>query len=375
MTGEKLPMVDIARGEPDFPTPAHIKAAGIAAINDDFTKYTPQAGIPELRRAIARKLESENGVSVSPDQVVVSCGGKHAVDNAIRALVRGGNEAIVISPYWFAYTKQVKLAGGKPILVKAHESLGFLPDPKDIVSAITPKTRLLILNSPNNPTGAVYSRALLQELADIAVSNRLIVISDEVYEHMVFDGAEHVSIASLNVEIASRTVTVNSVSKTHAMTGWRIGYAAYPGNLAVDVVAIQNVTTSAPGAISQRAALTALTADASHIRTMTTAYAERRRFVLERIGRLPGLSAVPPAGAFYCFVNIEPWIRRQAGGSIIRSADDFAAVALQAAGVRVLSGVEFGAPSHIRLSFAVGMAALEEGLNRLEKWLKENYSP
>jgi aspartate aminotransferase len=362
-------VVDIGKGEPDFHTPEHIKQAGHDAINENCTKYTPQPGIFELRAAIARKLKDENGIEASPRQIVVSCGGKHAVDHAVRCLVRPGDEAVIITPYWFAYPEQVRLCGGVPVFVPACPENGYAPDPTEVRAAITPRTRLLIINSPNNPTGAVYPGALLEELARIAVERDVIVLSDEVYEKIVFDGARHVSIASLNAGIAARTITVNSVSKTHAMTGWRIGYAVLPGDLAERVSAIQSVSTSAPSAISQRAALAAFTGDQAHVAQMTRAYAERRRFVLEQIGQMPGLSAVPPAGTFYCFVNVGSFVGQTVRGREIRDADAFTELLREEAGVSVVSGVGFGAPRHLRISFAVGFDALKEGFDRIRAFI------
>ncbi|HNR30896.1 MAG TPA: pyridoxal phosphate-dependent aminotransferase [Candidatus Hydrogenedentes bacterium] len=362
-------VVDIGKGEPDFHTPEHIKRAGHAAIDQNFTKYTPQPGIPELREAIAWKFEVENGIHVSQQQVVVSCGGKHAVDNALRVLVRPGDEVLIVSPFWFAYPEQVRLCGGVPVPVVAREENGYLPDPAAVRGAVTSRSRVLIINSPNNPTGAVYPRDLLRDLAGIAVERDLAVLADEVYEKILFDGAEHVSIASLDSRIAARTVTVNSVSKTHAMTGWRIGYAALPGTLADRVTAVQSVTISAPSAISQRAALAAFNGDQDHVARMAQAYAERRRYVLERIDRMTALSTYPCLGTFYCLVSVSPLLGRAVNGVAIGNADVFAERLQREARVRVVSGVGFGAPKHIRISFAVGMDTLIEGLDRLEQFV------
>ena len=369
MTSLAQRIVDIGKGEPDFHTPDHIKEAAYAAIAENFTKYTPQPGIPELREAIAEKLERENGVRVTSDQVVVSCGGKHSVDNVIRCLLQPGDEALVMSPYWFAYPGQVRLAGGTPVLVPTREENGYVPSPEDVRAAVTAKTRLLIFNSPNNPTGAVYPQELLQELAQIAIDHGLMVLSDEVYEQMVYDGARHVSMASLGQDIAARTVTVNSVSKTHAMTGWRIGYAALPGDLADRIIAIQQLSTSAPSAVSQRAALAALTGDQLHVGRMVSSYAHRRELVLDRIERLRGLSATRPEGAFYCFASIAALVGREVRGTVISDADEFVDLVEREAGVRVVSGVAFGAPDHIRLSFAVSAEDLKAGLDRIEALL------
>jgi aspartate aminotransferase len=367
MTPEAHRLLDIGKGEPDFHTPDHIKLAACAAIAENFTKYTPQSGIPELREAIAGKFQRENGLRVTPEQVVVSCGGKHSIDNVIRALLKPGDEALIMTPHWFAYPGQVRLAGASPVFVPTHECDGFLPNPEQVRAAITPKARLMILNSPANPTGAVYSLELLEELAHIAIDHNLTVLADEVYEKLLYDGTRHVSIASLNEDIAARTVTINSVSKTHAMTGWRIGYAALPGELAEHIVAIQRLSTSAPSAISQRAALAALTGDQSHVESMVASYAERRALVLDRIERIPVLTAARPAGTFYCFVNISACLGRFIRGCSITNADGFSELLERHVRVKVVSGMAFGAPEHIRISFAVPADDLDAAFCRIEE--------
>lgn len=367
-------LVDIGKGEPDFHTPEYVKRAAHTAIDENFTKYTPQPGIPELRTAIARKVKEENSIEASPGQVVVSCGGKHAVDNAVRCLVRPGDEVLIITPHWFAYVEQINLCGGTPVYVPARPENGYVPDAAEVRAAITARTRLLILNSPNNPTGAVYPGTLLEALARTAIEHDFTVLSDEVYEKIVFDGARHVSIASLNADIAARTITVNSVSKTHAMTGWRIGYAVLPEKLADRVSAIQSVSTSAPSAVSQRAALAALTGDQSHVAAMTRAYAERRGFVLEQVKQIPSLSVVPPAGTFYSFVDIGGLIGHTVSGKEVCDANAFTAALREEAGVSVVSGSGFGAPRHIRISFAVSLDALKEGFARLKAFVLEEFT-
>lgn len=362
-------IVDIGKGEPDFATPNHIKQAGIRAIEEDFTKYTPQNGIAPLREACAAKFRSENGIEVSPDCIVVSCGGKHSVENAIRAIVRPGDEVVLCTPFWFAYPPQIELAGGVPVLVEVHEANGFLPDPDAVRHAFTPKTRLLILNTPNNPTTAVYPPELLLQLGHIALEHNCYILCDEVYEKLVYEGAQHVSLASLDPAIAQRTITVNSVSKTHAMTGWRIGYAALPEELVAKVYRIQEVTTSAPSAICQRGALEALTGDQSHIPAMVESYRQRRRFMLDRLTRLPMLHAIPPPGTFYFMVSIDALLGKTIGGRTIEDSSDVAIAFREATGVSVVPGVPFGAPRHLRLSFAVSQSAIDEGFDRLERLL------
>jgi len=362
-------LIDMGRGEPDFDTPDHVKEAACRAVAENFTKYTPQPGMPELREAIVAKFNAENGIGVSTDQVVVSCGGKHSAELAIRALVRPDDEVVLVTPYWLAYPGQVRFAGGRPVMVTALEQEGFVPSPVNVRAAITPATRMLILNSPSNPTGAVYRRERLEELAEVALKHDLMVLSDEVYERIVFDGAEHCSIASLGPEIAEHTITVNSVSKTHAMTGWRVGYAALPGDLAERVVAIQQVSTSAPSAVSQRAALAALTGDQSHVAQMVAAYAERRAYTLKRIRHIPSLLTAPPSGTFYCFVNIEALLGRTCEGQPLQDVNDFAVALREKAGVNVVSGMGFGSKGHVRISFALGLDALREGFDRIERWI------
>ncbi len=366
---EKPLIVDIGKGEPDFHTPDHIKQAAHEAIETNFTKYTPQPGIEPLREAIAAKFERENGIRVSAGDVVVSCGGKHSVEQAIRATVGPGDEVIIFTPHWFAYPAQVRMAGATPVLVPLDKDNGYLPDVRDVQKALTPNTRLLIINSPANPTGSVFPEDLISGLAALALERDLLVLSDEVYECFVYDGAEHVSIASLGPDIARRTITVNSVSKTHAMTGWRIGYAALPLGFAERIVNIQKNSTSAPCAVSQRAALAALTGTQEHVDRMVAAYAARRRVLLDLLKDIPRLVWTVPAGAFYCFVSIEAWLGETRGGRQIDSADAFANALLETEGVRVVPATEFGSDRHIRLSFAVSEADLREGLSRLKTFL------
>jgi aspartate aminotransferase len=362
-------IVDIGKGEPDFPTPDHIKRAAFRAIEENFTKYTPQPGIPPLREACAAKFRTENGIDVDADGIVVSCGGKHSVANAIRATVRKDDEVVMCTPFWFAYPPLVELQAGNSKLVEVREENGFAPDPDDVRNAITGKTRLLILNSPNNPTTAVYSKELLLELGRIALERDCYILCDEVYEKLVFGDAHHVSLASLDAEIARRTITVNSVSKTHAMTGWRIGYAALPRELVALVTRIQEVTTSAPSAICQRAALEALTGDQSHVEMMVASYRERRQLMLDRLARFPMLHAIPPQGTFYFMVSVANLIGKTIAGRVIKDSADVATALRESAGVSVVPGVPFGAPHQLRLSFAVSRDAIDEAFDRLEHLL------
>ncbi len=359
--------IDIAKGEPDFHTPDFVKQAAIEAIHANRTKYTPFQGILELREAASRKFHHQNGLDAHPDDIVVTCGGKHALYLAFASLLEPGDEAIILAPYWMAYPKQILMAGGTPVFVQTQEDRAFAPDIEAIKESLTPRTRLVILNSPSNPTGAVYSRGFLQKLGELAVERQIYIVSDEVYETILFDGAAHVSIASLDTAFAQRTVTINSVSKTHAMTGWRIGYALFPKSLAQKASGIISSSTSAPSSVSQYAALAALEGDQSHVAMMAASYAERRAFLGKRIEELPHCHAIPPQGAFYFFMNISGLLGSAIHGHAITNADDYMRLALESAYVHVHSGVLFGASDHLRLSFAVSMDALKEGMDRLER--------
>lgn len=361
--------VDLGKGEPDFHTPAHVKQAAREAIKANFTKYTPQPGIPALRDAIALKFASENGIHVSADEIVVSCGGKHSVELAIRALISPGDEAIIMTPHWFAYPRQVELAGGRAVLVPTRKENGFVPCLDRVKQSMSPRTRLIVLNSPGNPTGAVYPRDCILSFADLALESGSHILSDEVYERFLFDGAEHISVAGLGAEIARRVITVNSVSKTHAMTGWRIGYAALPGDLARRVTAIQEISTSAPSAVSQRAALAALCGSQEHIGEMLLAYEARRTFLLDHLAGIPGISVFPPRGTFYCFVDISGLIGGNIHGQRIDHADAFVNLLRHETGVQVSSGTPFGSDKHIRISLARSMDDLRSGLGRIRQML------
>ncbi len=365
----KEPIVDLSVGQPDFPTPEAIKAAGKRAIDENYTRYTPQPGFQDLREAVAAKFENENGFRVSPEQVVVSCGAKHSLFNAIHCIVRPGDEVIILSPHWYAYPLQVQHAGGRPVLVATREEDAFQPRIETVRAAVTPATRAMILNTPCNPTGAVYDRQRLGELAELAVEHDLWVIADEVYEKIVFDDAEHVSIASLGHRIARRTITVNSVSKTHSMTGWRIGYAAMPPEIAAAATELQSYSTSGPCAISQRAALAALQTPSAHVEAMRSEYAKRRKYLLERLAALPTLRCHAPQGTFYLFLNISALCGRTLAGRQIADGEDFARLLLEEAGVKVIAGSSFGSNQHVRVSFAASLEALEEGTNRIERLL------
>jgi len=372
MIAEGIDVVNFSVGEPDFDTPLLIKRAGIAAIEQGFTKYTPAAGMMELRQAICEKLKRDNGLEYRPEQIVVSNGGKQALFNAFMVLLDPGDEVIIQAPYWVSYPEMVKLAGGVPVVVETDESTGFKMTAEMIRAKLTPRTRVINLNSPSNPTGAVYTRKELEAIAALAVEHDLVILSDEIYEKLLYDGAEHVSIASLAPEVKERTIIVNGVSKAYAMTGWRIGYTASETAYAKAMSALQSQSTSAPCTISQKAAVEALRGPQEAVEEMRREFDRRRRYMVERVNRLPGFSVkVAPQGAFYLFPNVSGTYGMTICGQRINSSDDLARVILEHARVSVVPGTGFGAPDYVRFSYATSLDRIEEGLNRIEALLQK----
>ncbi len=304
MKAEGHDVVNFGVGEPDFDTPQNIKDAGIKAIQDGHTKYTPAGGIVPLKEAVAAKFKADNGLEYSNEEIVISCGAKHTLYGLAEALFDPGDEVIIPAPYWVSYPEQARLTGATPVILETTEASGFTLDPNVLKAAVTGKTKALILNSPSNPTGGVYDRAALEKIAEIAVANNIVVISDEVYETLLYDGAEHVSIASLGADIKALTVTVNAVSKSHAMTGWRIGYAGGPAEVIKAVTKIQGQSTSNPCSIAQHAAIEALTGPQDALATMHAAFDERRKFIVEGLNAIEGITCQMPKGAFYAFPNV-----------------------------------------------------------------------
>lgn len=356
--------VDVAgfgAGEPDFDTPAGIKKAGIEAINKGFTKYTPSSGIPELKVAVCEKFKKDNALFFKPENIVISCGAKHALYNTLQVLCDRGDEVIVISPYWVSYTEMVSLSGAKSRIVRAREEDNFVVNPKEIEKNITGRTKAIIVNSPSNPTGAVFEKATLIKIAKIAVSKKLFVISDEIYEKLIYDREAHTSIGSLNKDIAGRTLTVNGVSKTYSMTGWRIGYVAGPGKIIKTISALQSHSTSNPASMSQMAALEALRSSETSLSRMRKEFAARRNYMVGRINSFGNISSVTPKGAFYLFCNIS---------KTKLDSVTFAERLLDEAHVACVPGVAFGSDKHVRLSFATSMETIKTGLDRIEGWLE-----
>ncbi len=349
-------VVNLGAGEPDFPTPPNIKAAAIKAINDNFTYYTPTAGIDELRQALAEKLQKLNNLFYEPRQIVVSCGGKHSLYNIMQVLLNPGDEALLFVPYWVSYLEQIKLAGAHPKLIPVEKDPRF--NIENMRREVTGRTKLLILNSPSNPAGTVMTHGELRLIADFALEHDLWIVSDEVYEAFVYDGLRQMSIASLSDEVKNRTVISNSFSKTYSMTGWRIGYTAGPREILEAIGRLQDHMTSNPTSIAQMAALEALRGPQESVRIMVEAFDKRRRLMVDRLREMKNIECELPQGAFYAFPRIEG-----AGSSM-----DFAKRLLSEENVAVVPGIIFGKDENARLSYAASTSAIEKGMDRMERF-------
>lgn len=366
MKAQGIDVVDFGLGEPDFETPVHIKDAGITAIREGFTRYTAAGGIDELKQAIITKLKRDNGLSYSPAEVIVSCGSKHSLFNIAEALFESGDEVIVPAPYWVTYTEQIRLVDARPVIVQTREEDGFHLTRAALESAITPKTKAILLNSPCNPTGAMIQPDQLRAIAALAVERDLLVISDEAYESLTYDGHIHTSIASLDEEVRRRTMVVNTVSKAYAMTGWRIGYAAGPAEIIKAMNTIQGQVTSNPTSIAQKAAVAALLGPHDDLRAMVIEFEQRRRYLLGRLNAIPGIRCTNPEGAFYLFPNVSSFYGSVGDGHPVRNSAEMAAYLLQTAHVVSVPGSEFGSDAHLRLSYATSMESIRTGADRIE---------
>jgi aspartate aminotransferase len=365
MKAEGIDIISFGAGEPDFDTPKNIKSTAIQAIEDGFTRYTPTSGIDELKSAIVKKLMDDNGLEYQKSQVIVSNGAKHSIYNAVLALINPGDEVIIPSPYWVSYPEMVKLAEGTSIFVKTDESTGFAATAEMIEKVVTPKTKLLFINSPSNPTGGIYSRKQLQEIADLAVEKGFYVISDEIYEKIIYDGNEHVSIASLGPEIKKQTVTINGFSKSYSMTGWRIGYAAAEPEIVAAMTRIQDHSTSNPVSFVQKGAVEALSGSQDVVGKMLDEFDKRRKVIVSKLCAINGITCAIPGGAFYVFPNVSRLFGKSASGKTIDNSDDLAEYLLEEAKVAVVPGTGFGAPDYVRFSYATSMQAIETGLDRV----------
>jgi aspartate aminotransferase len=371
MKADGIDVVGFGAGEPDFNTPDNINMEAIRAICDGKTKYTPPAGIIPLRKAICNRLKLDCNLDYDYTQIVVASGAKHCVYVTFRALLNPGDEVIVPAPYWVSYSEMIKMAGGVPILVVAGEDQGFKATGDQIKAAITEKTKCVIINNPSNPTGALYSKQELQEIADICVENDLYIISDEIYYQLIYDNAEFVSIASLGKDVYDHTIIINGVSKSYAMTGWRIGYVAASKEIAKVMSNYLSHSTGAPSTISQWASIEALNGPQEGIEAMRQEFEKRRNYMVKRMNEIPGVSCRMPEGAFYVMMNISQLLGKTIGGASINSADDFAMAFLDHGLVAVVPSTGFGIDNFVRWSYATSMENIEEGLNRLEKFLNQ----
>jgi len=366
-----IDVVDFGVGEPDFDTPDNVKEAGINAIRSGFTKYTPAGGTDELKEAIIEKFKKDNDLSYEKSQVLISCGAKHSLYNIAEALFDPGDQIIIPAPYWVSYPDQVFLNDATPVIVETTEEEGFKLSAQKLEKAITKKTKALVLNSPSNPTGLAYDGKTLEEIAAMAVKHNVYVISDEIYEKLLYDGFKHYSIASFGQAIRDLTIVVNGVSKSHAMTGWRIGYAAGPKEVITAMTNIQSQSTSNPCSISQKAALEALRGPQDFIGTMNVEFDKRRKYMVERLNKMPGISCLMPVGAFYAFPNIGKLFGKSIQDKTIANSSDLATYLLEDAKVALVSGDAFGADAYIRLSYATSMENIQKGLDRIEKAVGE----
>ncbi len=369
MKADGIDVIGFGAGEPDFNTPDHIKAAGIKAINDNQTRYTPASGVMPLKKAICERLKADIGVEYDASQICCTSGAKHSVYITLMALCNPGDEVILPAPYWVTYEESVKMAGAVPVIVNTTEETNFKITAGMLQNAITPNTKCLILNNPSNPTGMLYTEAELRELADVIVKNDIYVMSDEIYYSLVYKG-KFTSLASLGEEVKARTILVNGVSKAYAMTGWRIGYTAASRELTKAMSNYLSHSTGSPCTISQYASVEAIGGDQKATEEMTRAFDERRKYFMERVNKIDGVSCLEPEGAFYIFMNIKELFGKTIQGVKIESSADFAAALLEKALVAVVPGNAFGADGYLRWSYATSIENIKEGLYRLEKFLK-----
>lgn len=372
MKKQGIPVVGFGAGEPDFETPDNVKEAGIQAIKDGITRYTPASGTIELKQAICDKFKKDLGLDYSIENIVVSNGGKHSLTNVFMAICDPGDEVIIPAPFWVSYPEMVKMADGKPVFLNTTEENNFKFSADQLKAAITDKTRALVMNTPSNPTGMVYTKAELEEIAKIAVENNIYVIFDEIYEKLVYDG-EHVNIATLGEDIRQLTIIVNGMAKAYAMTGWRIGYTASAPEIAKAMSNIQSHATSNPNSIAQAASVEALYGDQSTIDIMRAEYIKRRDYMVERINSIDGISCKKPQGAFYIFMNVRELLGKEHYGKMMNTASELCADMLDRALVALVPSEGFGIDGYVRLSYATSMETIKTGLDRIEKYIKGEY--
>jgi len=363
-------VISFGVGEPDFDTPRHIRQAGVKAIDEGFTRYTAVGGIPELKDAIIEKLRRDNNLSYEREEVMVSCGGKHVLYNLAQATLNPGDEVIIPAPYWVSYPPIVMLAGASPVIVETGEAEDFKLSPDALEAAITPRAKLLILNSPSNPTGSVYTQLELERLAEVVLRHGISVVSDEIYEKLIFDGKPFCSIAQVSEELKGKVFVVNGVSKTYAMTGWRIGYVAGAREVIAGMTKIQSQSTSNPNSIAQKAAIAALTGPQDSVRNMVRAFDERRKYLVGRLNGMAGIHCNMPGGAFYAFPNVSHCFQTDPDGRDVKGSGHLCDYLLTAARVALVPGIAFGADSFIRFSYATSLEAVREGIDRIEEALQ-----
>ena len=361
MKADGLDVVGFGAGEPDFDTPQHIKDAAVSALAAGFTKYTPASGTPELREAIANKFMRGNGLTYKPNQIIVSCGGKHSCFNVIMATCQEGDEVIIPAPYWLSYPEMVKLAGARSVVLETSDRSEFKVTPDQLRAAITPRTRLFILNSPSNPTGTVYTPAEIKALGDVCVETGVLIMSDEIYEHLLYDGATHTSVASFGPAHFEHTIIVHGFAKAWSMTGWRLGFCAAPEPIAKAIDAVQSHSTSNPTSFAQKGAVAALQGPQDHLPKWLAEFDKRRRYAHQRINAIPGITCCNAKGAFYLFPNI----------SVTGlNSTEFCARLLEQEKVAAVPGIAFGADDYIRISYATGLSTIEKGLERMDRFVR-----
>jgi aspartate aminotransferase len=370
LKAQGLKILDFALGEPDFDTPRNIQEAAFRAIKAGHTHYTPPAGIPELRQAVADIYTKQHGLPTDPSQVVVSNGAKHSIHNALMATCGPGDEVIIPAPYWVSYSDLVKLTGATPVIIPTEESEGFKLSPERFRSAVTPRSKLLMINSPSNPTGVVYARHELEALADAVLDTQVNVLSDEIYEQLTYGDVQPTCFATLRPELADRTITISGVSKTYAMTGWRIGWSVAPVSVSKFMGDLQSQETSNPCSVSQYAAIEAITGPQDSVVSMKAEFQKRRNYVLSRMTDLPHVTCPPPDGAFYVFMNVSHYFGKTLGGHTISDSTSFCTAALASAKVALVMGSAFGTEGYARLSFATSLETIEQGIDALSKFLQ-----
>lgn len=370
LKAQGVDIVSYGAGEPDFDTPEYIKEAVFVAIKDGKTGYTATPGIPELREAIADKLRKENNLDYDSSQVIVNVGAKHSVYETMQAILDDGDEVIMVAPYWVTYPEAIKLAGGKAVVVETKPENQYKLTAEELKAAITPKTVALLLNSPNNPGGFTYSRDELKAIADALVGTDIMVVSDEIYEKLVYDGTEFNSFASISADAFERTITINGFSKAYAMTGWRLGYTAGPKEIIAAMSRLQGHMTQNPVSFVQYAALEAFNDAGGEVEKMRVQFEKRAAHMAKRLDSIDGIDCPKPTGAFYCFPDVSSFYGKTIGGVEIKDSMDFAQTLLEQANVALVPGGPFGCDNNVRLSFACSMAEIDKGLDRIEKWLK-----